>query len=162
MAALPKIELLIGAREGRLLAGDFSLEPSESGKKLVGFARVSSKPTRLLNNADRVGSLQAITTPGHTPGHMAFLDRRNYCLIAGDSFTTQWGLVAAGVFSIVFPFPALLSWNPHLAAESAVKLHALNQSLLSVGHGKSLASPSVALDRAVIVASHQHPPKKPN
>jgi len=161
MATLPGFELLIGGREQRLMAGDKSLEPGESGKRLLGFPKVSSKPTRVLSDGDRIGSLQAISCPGHTPGHMAFRDARDNSLIAGDSFVTQTGLVAAGVFSIFFPFPAWFSWNGALAAESADKLRSLNPSLLCVGHGRSLASPLKEMKRAVAVAFQQHPRRNP-
>lgn len=157
VAALPGIGLLIGRREQKLMAGDFSLEAEESGKKLFGFARVNAKPTQLLKDGDKIGSLQAISCPGHTPGHMAFRDVRDNSLIAGDSFTTQTGLVTAGVFSVVFPFPAWFSWNGALAAESAARLRSLNPSLLCVGHGKTLVSPLTEMDRAIAVAFQQHP-----
>jgi len=38
---------------------------------------------------------------------MAYLDVRDGSLIAGDAFTTQMGVVAAGVFKLFFPFPVL-------------------------------------------------------
>lgn len=161
VAASPGIELLIGLRERRLLAGDSSLEPGESWKRLLGFPKVSSKPTRVLGDGDQIGSLQAIYCPGHTPGHMAFLDVRDNSLIAGDSFATQTGLVAAGVFSIFFPLPAWFSWNGALAAESAARLRLLNPNLLCVGHGKSLVSPRKEMDRAIAVAFQQHPRRNP-
>src|SRR5207249_732069 len=80
----PRVEFAIGQRESRLLRKDFSLDPGEAGKRLVGFPGVKSQPTLLLNDGDRVGSLQAIFSPGHTPGHFAFLDVRDGSLIAGD------------------------------------------------------------------------------
>ena len=48
LAALQKIELLIGVREQRLLAGDQSLDPGESGKWLLGFPKVDAEPTGVL------------------------------------------------------------------------------------------------------------------
>jgi glyoxylase-like metal-dependent hydrolase (beta-lactamase superfamily II) len=162
IVALPETELLIGMREQRLLAGDMSLEQGESGKRLLGFPKVKARSTRVLGDGDRIGSLQAISCPGHTPGHMAFLDVRDNSLIAGDSFVTQTGLVAAGVFSVLFPFPAWFSWNGSLAAESAAKLGSLKPSLLCVGHGKSLVSPLKEMDRAIVVAFQQHPRSIPS
>ncbi|SPE18114.1 putative enzyme [Candidatus Sulfotelmatomonas gaucii] len=159
VAALQMIELLIGAREQRLLAGDESLDPGENGKRLLGFPKVKAKPTGVLREGERIVSLEAINCPGHTPGHMAFRDVRDNSLLAGDSFVNQTGLVAAGVFSIIFPLPAWFSWNGALAAESAVKLRSLNPSLLCVGHGESIASPSEKMDRAVAAALRQHPPR---
>jgi glyoxylase-like metal-dependent hydrolase (beta-lactamase superfamily II) len=153
--ALPKIEFVIGRRESRLLAHDFSLDAGETGKKLIGFPGAKSRPARLLIDGDRLGSLQAVSCPGHTPGHMAFLDLWDGSLIAGDAFTTQTGVVAAGVFKLFLPFPALFSWNRECAAESARKLLKLKPTRLAVGHGKTIESPLPAMDRAVELAFQQ-------
>ncbi|HET7108555.1 MAG TPA: MBL fold metallo-hydrolase [Candidatus Acidoferrum sp.] len=157
MAALPACELAIGNRESRLLAKDLSLDPGEHGKSLLGFTGAKSRPNRLLLDGDRIGSLLAIASPGHTPGHIAFLDVRDNALIAGDAFTTQTGIVVAGVFKPLFPFPALFSWNAVLAAKSAAKLRELNPSLLAVGHGPSIPSPARQMDVALEEAFRQHP-----
>lgn len=151
----PGICVAIGERESRLLRRDMSLEANESGKKLIGFPGAKSDPTLLLKDGDRVGPLQAVLSPGHTPGHMAYLDVRDGTLIAGDAFTTQAGIVAAGVFKFYFPFPALFSWNKKLAAESAKKLRDLKPARLAVGHGKTVESPLAAMDKAVELAFRQ-------
>ena len=106
LSELPTIEFLVGKRETRLLTRDFTLDADERGKKLLGFPGVKSRPQRCLNDGDRVGSLQAISSPGHTPGHMAYLDVRDGSLLAGDAFTTQSGVVAAGVLKLYFPIPS--------------------------------------------------------
>jgi glyoxylase-like metal-dependent hydrolase (beta-lactamase superfamily II) len=152
---IPSIDLSISQRESRLLARDFSLDVGESGKKLIGFPGAKSRPTRLLMDGTRIGSLQAIFSPGHTPGHMAYLDVRDGSLIAGDAFTTQSGVVAAGVFKLFFPFPALFSWNRESAAESARKLCNLKPTRLAVGHGKTIESPLAAMDYATELAFQQ-------
>ena len=157
MAALPSAELLVGQREARLLAKDLSLDAGEHGKSLLGFTGAKSRPNRLLVEGERVGSLQAVASPGHTPGHMAFFDVRDNALIAGDAFTTQTGVVVAGVFKASFPFPALFSWNAVLAAQSAANLRGLNPSLLAVGHGPSIPSPARQMDVALEEAHRQHP-----
>ncbi len=41
-------------------------------------------PTRELEDGDRVGRLRAVWTPGHTPGHLCFLDTRSGKLLVGD------------------------------------------------------------------------------
>jgi glyoxylase-like metal-dependent hydrolase (beta-lactamase superfamily II) len=151
----PEIEFLVGKRESRLLARDFTLDAGENGKKLLGFPGVKSHPSRRLNDGDRVGSLQAISSPGHTPGHMAYLDVRDGSLLAGDTFTTQTGVVAGGVLKLYFPFPRIFSWNRELAAESARKLRDLKPARLAVGHGKTIESPFAAMDRAVELAFKQ-------
>jgi len=159
--ALPNVKVLIGSREARLLARDFSLEPDEQGKSLLGFKRVESRPHSLLRDNDRIGSLRVIPSPGHTPGHVSFLDARDNSLIAGDSFTTQTGVVAAGVHSLLFPFPAWFSWNADLAAQSAASLCALRPDLLAVGHGPTVRSPWGKMQEAVETAFRQHPIHSP-
>lgn len=152
---LPGVCVAIGQRESRLLRRDFALEAGESGKRLIGFPGAKSQPTLLLKDGDRVGSLQAVFSPGHTPGHLAYLDVRDGTLIAGDAFTTQTGIIAAGVFRFYFPFPALFSWNREYAAESAEKLRDLKPTRLSVGHGNTIESPVAAMDKAIHLALRQ-------
>lgn len=156
---LPHIEVAIGARESRLLAGDFSLDRDEHGKPLFGFMRVKTKPTAALNDGDRIGLFLAIASPGHTPGHFAFLDTRDNSLFGGDAFTTQNGLLVAGVFQHTFPFPALFCWNATLSAQSAAKLRDKRPARLCVGHGITLTNPGSALGQAVALALEQHPHK---
>ena len=151
----PRIELAVGQRESRLLRKDFSLDPGETGKRLIGFPGVKSQPTRLLNDGDHVGSLQAVFSPGHTPGHFSFLDVRDSSLIAGDAFTTQLGVTAAGAFKFYFPFPALFSWNRHCATESAKKLRDLKPTRLAVGHGRTIESPLAAMNQGIELAFRQ-------
>jgi glyoxylase-like metal-dependent hydrolase (beta-lactamase superfamily II) len=160
MAALPSSELAIGKREARLLAKDLSLDAGEKGKTLYGFTGAKSRPGTLLMEGECIGSLQAVASPGHTPGHMAYLDVRGNALIAGDAFTTQTGVVVAGVFKPLFPFPALFSWNAVLSARSAAKLRGLNPSILAVGHGPTIASPALQMDLAIEEAFRQHPEAK--
>jgi len=152
---LPGLEFAVGQRESRLLRKDFSLDAGESGKKLLGFPGVKFPPAILVNDGDRIGSLQAIFSPGHTPGHMSYLDVRDGSLIAGDAFTTQTGVLAAGTFKLLFPFPALFSWNREVAAESARKLRDFKPARLAVGHGKTIESPLAAMDQAIQLAFQQ-------
>jgi len=41
-------------------------------------------PTRLLEDGDMVGRLRAIWTPGHSPGHLCFVDTRGGRMFTGD------------------------------------------------------------------------------
>lgn len=151
----PGIDLGIGERESRLLRRDFSLDAGESGKRLFGFPGAKSQPTLLLREGDRLGSLRAVLSPGHTPGHIAFLDTRDGSLIAGDAFVTHTGVIAAGVFKLNFPFPCLFSWNAEVSAQSAGKLRDLKPTRLAVGHGKTIESPLAAMNKAVDLAFRQ-------
>ncbi len=145
-ARFPDAEVLISARDARFLAGDMSLDKDEPQAKLRGgFPSVQTRPTRLLEEGDRVGSLQAAASPGHTPGHMSFLDTRDGTLIAGDALQTQAGLAVAGQLRLLFPLPALATWHKPTALDSARKLTALNPKRLAVGHGPVLENPVAAM-----------------
>src|SRR5947207_4347108 len=110
--ALPNAEVAISERDARFLSGDKSLDPSEPQVRLRGgYPVCTTKPTRLLHEGDRIGSLEVIATPGHTPGHIAFLDTRDRAVIAGDAFQTLGGVAVSGTFKLLFPLPALATWH---------------------------------------------------
>jgi glyoxylase-like metal-dependent hydrolase (beta-lactamase superfamily II) len=146
---LPNAEVFIGARESRLLEQDFSLDRSEPQMKIRGrFVPVKTKPG-LLAPGDHVVSLRALSTPGHTPGHFSFFDERNGALLAGDAFQTAGGVAVAGDLRLLFPFPAIFTWNKQLALESARMLRDLNPTCLAPGHGRVVQLPLARIDRAV-------------
>src|SRR5579863_7171306 len=150
--ALPDAQVAISERDARFLSGDKSLDPSEPQVPLRGgYPVCKTKPTLLLHEGDRIGSLEVIATPGHTPGHIAFLDSRDRSVIAGDAFQTLGGVAVSGTFKILFPLPALATWHKGLALESARKLLALRPSTLTVGHGRMLSNPQAAMDHAIRV-----------
>jgi glyoxylase-like metal-dependent hydrolase (beta-lactamase superfamily II) len=150
--ALPDVPVGISERDARFLSGDQRLDPSEPQVPLRGgYTICKTKPTLLLYEGDRIGSLEVIATPGHTPGHIAFLDTRDRSLIAGDAFQTMGGVAVSGKFMPLFPLPAFATWHKGLSLESARKLLALQPSLLAVGHGRVLSDPQFAMERAIRV-----------
>jgi len=155
-AALPAAEIIVPAREARFLAGDMRLDPDEPQAKLRGSWKVcTTRPTRLLAPGERVGSLEVVAAPGHTPGHVAFLDTRDGTLVAGDAFQTRAGVAVSGTLRPLFPFPALATWHKPTALESARALRALRPSRLAVGHGRLLQDPLAAMDRAIATAERR-------
>lgn len=148
--ALPPVDVAIGARDARFLAGDMSLDAAEPQVKLKGgYQPCQTQPTRLLKPGDRVGSLEVVASPGHTPGHIALLDVRDRTVIAGDAFQTSGGIAVAGTIRWLFPLPGLATWHKPTALQSARALRALKPARLAVGHGKVLAEPLAAMDRAI-------------
>ena len=146
---LPSADVFVGARESRLLEQDFSLDRTEPQMKIRGrFATVKTKPG-LLDPGDHVVSLRALSTPGHTPGHFSFFDERNGALLTGDAFQTAGGLAVSGDLRVLFPFPAISTWNKPLALESARLLRDINPTCLAPGHGRVLQLPLARIDRAV-------------
>jgi glyoxylase-like metal-dependent hydrolase (beta-lactamase superfamily II) len=143
-------EVLISARDARFLVGDMSLDPDEPALKLRGgYPQTETRLTRTLQPGDRVGSLEVVASPGHTPGHVAFFDSRDRALIAGDAFQTKGGLAVAGDLRLLFPAPAMATWSKSLALESARALRALEPAVLAVGHGPTLVDPLPEIDRAI-------------
>jgi glyoxylase-like metal-dependent hydrolase (beta-lactamase superfamily II) len=146
---VPEAESVMPARDARFLTGDMSLEADEPQDKLRGgWVIRKTQPTRLLHEGDRVGSLEVIATPGHTPGHCSFLDIRDRTLIAGDAFQTLGDVAVSGTLTI-FPLPALSTWHKPTCLESARKLRKLEPARLAVGHGRVLEEPLAAMDRAI-------------
>jgi glyoxylase-like metal-dependent hydrolase (beta-lactamase superfamily II) len=151
---LPDAEVLASARDARFLAGDMSLDPDEPQSKLRGgYQQITTRPDRLLSDGARVGSLQVIDTPGHTPGHIALIDRRDGTLIAGDAFQTRAGVAVSGTIQPLFPFPAMATWDRPSALTSARLLRSLDPARLAVGHGEVLEQPAAAMERAIAVAA---------
>ena len=152
--ALPAAEILVSARDARFLAGDRSLDPTEPQSKLRGsYVEVRTRPTRLVTPGDRVGSLEVIAAPGHTPGHIALRDTRDGTLIAGDAFQTAGGLAVSGTVRLLFPFPAMATWDRPLALATARELRALEPTRLAIGHGAVLEAPVAAMDRVIAEAA---------
>ncbi|HVU10576.1 MAG TPA: MBL fold metallo-hydrolase [Phototrophicaceae bacterium] len=147
---LPDVEVSISVRDARFIRGDMSLDPGEPQEKLRGgYVVVKTVPNRLLHPGDRVGSLQVIASPGHTPGHVAFLDTRDNTLIAGDAFSTQGGISTAGTLRLLFPLPALATWDKPLGLRSAESLLQWKPTRLATGHGSVLDNPVPAMQQAI-------------
>jgi glyoxylase-like metal-dependent hydrolase (beta-lactamase superfamily II) len=147
---VPEAEFIMPTRDARFLTGDMSLDPGEPAAKLRGgWVIRKTRPTRLVQEGDSVGSLEVIATPGHTPGHMSFLDTRNGTLLTGDAFDTMAGIAVSGTLKPLFPLVALATWHKPSCLESARKLRALSPSRLAVGHGSVLNQPLAAMDRAI-------------
>jgi glyoxylase-like metal-dependent hydrolase (beta-lactamase superfamily II) len=152
---LSGVQVLIGANEAPLLAGDCSAYGLPPGQRAFGFMKTRTQPSYLLQDGEMVGALRTVFTPGHTPGHVAYFDTRDGTLLAGDSFTTQMGVVAAGVFKVYFPLARWFSWKLGPAAASARRLCDLRPTRLAAGHGRTLENPGAAMESATRVAERQ-------
>jgi glyoxylase-like metal-dependent hydrolase (beta-lactamase superfamily II) len=148
--ALPDAEVIISARDARLLDKDKSLDPGEPQAKIRGsLPGASTKPTRTVTAGDRIGSLEVIATPGHTPGHVSFLDTRDRTLICGDAYATLGGVATSAKSSFLFPLPSMATWHKPTALESAKALRKLDPARLAPGHGKIVENPGAQMDAAV-------------
>jgi glyoxylase-like metal-dependent hydrolase (beta-lactamase superfamily II) len=149
-AALPNATVAVSARDARFLAGDKSLDPGEPQSKLRGgYPKLETRPSVLLAPGDRVGSLEVVAAPGHTPGQVAFLDTRDRTLIAGDAYSTLGGVETSAKVNWRFPLPALATWDKPTAVRTARELRALDPARLAVGHGNVVEAPAAAMDAAI-------------
>jgi glyoxylase-like metal-dependent hydrolase (beta-lactamase superfamily II) len=149
-AALPGVEVLISARDARLLAKDKTLDPGEPDAKLRGgYPGANTRPTATFAAGDKVGSLEVHAAPGHTPGQVAFLDPRDGTLYCADAYSTLGGVATSAKVNPRFPLPALATWHRPTALESAKALRALDPQRLAPGHGKVVESPGAEMDRAI-------------
>ena len=140
------VPVLMPELDARILAG----EPVEfSDRKRGSWKRLNTKPDALLHAGDRVGSLEVVASPGHTPGHVAFLDTRDRSLIAGDAFLSIGGLQVPNRPTFPFPLVWMGTCDRDMALGSAIELRALDPELLVLGHGNAVTSPQAAMDAAI-------------
>jgi glyoxylase-like metal-dependent hydrolase (beta-lactamase superfamily II) len=152
--AVPDAEVIIGARERRLLRKDKSLDPGEPVDKVRGgYPGAKVEPTRTLQPGDRIGALEAYAAPGHTPGQLAYLDTRDGTLFCADAYSTLGGVATSAKANWRFPLPYFASWHRPTALETAKTLRALDPKRLAPGHGKVVESPGAAMDAAIAKAS---------
>ena len=148
--ALPGAEVIISARDARLLSKDKSLDPGEpKGRWRGSFPGAKTAPGRTVVAGDRIGSLEVVAAPGHTPGHIALLDPRDGTLICGDAYSTLGGVATTAKPYSRFPLPGLATWNGQVELESARALRALEPARLAPGHGKVVEAPVPAMDAAI-------------
>jgi glyoxylase-like metal-dependent hydrolase (beta-lactamase superfamily II) len=146
---LPGVELLISARDARPLAGDASLDPHEpKGRKLQAL-KIKTRPTGELTPGGRLGSLEVIASPGHTPGHVALLDTRDRTLYCGDAYSTYIRVATTAEPKLPTPLPSLATWHGPTEVASARALRALDPARLAPGHGRIVEAPGAALDAAL-------------
>jgi glyoxylase-like metal-dependent hydrolase (beta-lactamase superfamily II) len=149
-AVLPGVEVVISSRDARLLAKDRTMDPGEPDSKLRGsYPGAKTVPTSTFEVGDHIGSLEVIGAPGHTPGHVAFFDRRDGTLLCGDAYSTLGGVATSAKPNPRFPLPAMATWDRPTALASARALRALDPARLAPGHGRIVESPGAAMDRAI-------------
>jgi glyoxylase-like metal-dependent hydrolase (beta-lactamase superfamily II) len=92
------------------------------------FMRTHPAPVAVtLNDGDRIGPLQVVHAPGHTPGEVVFYHATRRILFSGDAVVERKGkltLPATGYASRLV-----------LAVQSLSRIQALNAETLLPGHG---------------------------
>lgn len=139
------VEVSMSDLDARECAGEHVI----AGKRRGSWATLTTSPDVRLVGGERIGSLEAIATPGHTPGHLAFLDTRDRTLFAGDTYTTYRQTNVPNRLSQPFPLSAMGTQDRARIIDSARALRALEPSLLLVGHGPAVHDPGDAMNAAI-------------
>jgi glyoxylase-like metal-dependent hydrolase (beta-lactamase superfamily II) len=151
------VEVLMPDLDARIHAGEQVVD----GKLPGSWPKLGTRPDVRLAAGDRVGSLEVVPSPGHSPGHVSFLDTRDRTLIAGDVFTSYGGLAVTSHSHLRFPLAATATWDKAKDLESARALRALDPAVLVVGHGPTLRDPGAAMDKAIARAGAKAAPAEP-
>ena len=139
------VDVLMPELDARIHAGETVVE----GKLPGSWPKLRTRPDVLLSPGDRIGSLEVVASPGHSPGHVSFLDTRDRSLLAGDVYTTYGSAAVTNHFYLRFPLAAMATWDKAKDLESARALRTLEPTLLAVGHGPALPDPGPAMDAAI-------------
>jgi glyoxylase-like metal-dependent hydrolase (beta-lactamase superfamily II) len=91
---------------------------------------------RAVADGDEVFGLHVVTTPGHTPGHVAVFDPGSAVLVAGDALTST-------IDGLAGPNPVSTA-DEVAAAASVRKLTALQPRVILVGHGPPVEADAAA------------------
>ena len=84
------------------IPADKSLRPDEPQESFSGgLPGIHAAVTHLIGDGELFGSLRAIFTPGHIPGHVAYLDERDGTLYAGDALVCVGRLSVCGRYALV-------------------------------------------------------------
>lgn len=142
------VPVLMPDLDARIHAGEKVLD----GKPPGSWPKVRTSPDVRLTGGERVGSLEVVPTPGHTPGHVSFLDTRDRTLIVGDVLTTIGEVAVTSHPYWRFPLAAMATWDNAKDVESARKVRALDPALIVVGHGPPVRGPGAAVDKAISAA----------
>ncbi len=143
------VSVLMPELDARIHAGEKVVE----GKLTGSWPKLTTVPDVRLMAGDRVGSLEVVPSPGHSPGHVAFLDTRDRTVIAGDVFTAYGKVAVTNHFYLRFPLAAMATYDKAEDLRSARALRALDPRLLVVGHGPATSNPTDAMDAAIARAA---------
>lgn len=83
-----------------------------------------------IDEGDRVGPIQILHTPGHTPGHLAFYWQERRAMFTGDAFVT-WPLICPGWPNVML--------NKKETWASLRRMSEMDVDTVGVGHGKPIA-----------------------
>lgn len=102
----------------------------EGIKRLIKYIMKIEKPKDInpYSNDQKIGDIEFIQTPGHTPGHVSLLYKN--IMFIGDLFKTKNGEV--------YPMSSLSNWNNSILKESIAKIDNYDFEWICPAHGKPI------------------------
>ena len=94
-----------------------------------------------LGDGDRIGPVEVLHAPGHTPGHLAFWWPERKVLIAGDTIAT---------YPVFAPGWPVFTLNPTQHRASLERMAGLDPEVLAVGHGDPLTAGAAVRLRSLV------------
>jgi glyoxylase-like metal-dependent hydrolase (beta-lactamase superfamily II) len=122
----------------------FRVYPIQLGLVLGVAPHKPCAPDRFLREGDRVGPLEVIHTPGHSPGHMAFHWPGSGVLFAGDALAT-WPYLSLGWDG--------LNLNLAQHRRSLLKIDDIRADVIAVGHGEPASGDQIDKLRRMVRTS---------
>ncbi len=156
IAKLPAASVTTSERSLPLLKkpADKSLWPGEPNESFAGgLPGITTPVTHFVSDNELFGSLRAISTPGHIPGHFAFFDERDGTLYAGDELQSVVRLAINGWNPWYFQLPRWVMWSKKLCLQSARRLAEYPIQRYACGHGALCEDGPEALRKLIHKAS---------
>jgi len=114
-----------------------------AGSSLAGMVQ----PLRPGGGIPGMEGWEWVHTPGHTPGHVAYVRARDRVVISGDALVTlkvdSWSGLLLGEQGLSGP-PWYTTWDREATRASIGEIADLEPSILAGGHGLPLAGPGTA------------------
>ena len=102
---------------------------------------------QLVRDADQVGSLRVIHTPGHTPGSSSFWSEKHRALFIGDNASNRFNLLSINMSIFT------LAWEQLM--ESFEKYQNYDARLILPGHGRARYSEHASADLLRLARNYQ-------
>jgi glyoxylase-like metal-dependent hydrolase (beta-lactamase superfamily II) len=127
------VEVYAGRGDAGLVAGsespDFGTRKGFTQALMAPLVRASPVEVQSLDDGDTVGSFTVYETPGHTPGHVAYVSEDLDAAFVGDLLRESGGRVAASPWFISDDIDAVHESVRSLSAQAP------DFSVLGMGHG---------------------------
>lgn len=127
----------------------FGVKKEDLIKKFGSLEREPILVEEQLKDGDRIGNLQVIHTPGHTPGHISlFYEKQGIIFGADFLFNSVFGIDG------LFVPPSAVTIDPLTAAVSAKRVSKMNFEKLLLAHQSApiLEDAQIAVEEAALAA----------